>query len=374
MKLVVVSKVRNEGDIIESFCRYALAWCDELLIWDDGSTDNTIAILTRLVEDGLPIHLNVGTDYALEMWNARQKHMIDTLCDTAFRAREADIVVPLDADEFLITLDGESPRTVLEGLDLQKGYRVFWRTYVCDQAPSENARFLPEIYSDYRGPGFVEHYKSILTRTLYLEFSCLLDEGAHNLLCQRDPGAVIDLDDLRIAHYPIRDSYQAIAKVVLFELGQRLEGTQAKDLTSHYRVIYEKFLSTGAFSTSDLREISLQYEQEDSVVRIGEGDACIHGPIDTRFVGEPIRLRYTDYGMREKQFLADLVSGFERLISVAELENRAASERVMESVRYQLGAAIVDGVSSVRGALKLPEQLLRVSRSVWKRPTNRNRI
>lgn len=371
-KLIVVSKVRNEGDIIESFSRYALSWCDELLIWDDGSTDDTREILRQLVAEGLPILVNEGSDYRADTWRTRSVKMIADLSETAFQSRGADLVIPLDADEFLISLDGGSPRTVLQGVDPKGRHRIRWRTYLCDRAPSENATFLPEIYAYYRGPAFTEHFKVILTRHLYYDCGCFLAEGNHSFVCQREPGPKDELEALRIAHYPIRDPYQSITKAVLGELGFRLVEDRGR-AGDQWGDMYTRFKSSGWLSPNDLRELSLLYEQRPPYVLTEETKAGIYGPIDVGFSGERITLKYTDYGMREKTFLQDLVSGFEKLTEIAKREKEVASLRVMSSKRYKVGAAIIDGLTSMRGLMNLPATMARLFADVWRRPPKSKR-
>ena len=56
-KLVGLSMVRNESDVIETFVRHNLTLLDELHIIDHNSSDNTREILTLLKEEGLPLHI-----------------------------------------------------------------------------------------------------------------------------------------------------------------------------------------------------------------------------------------------------------------------------------------------------------------------------
>ena len=56
-KLVGLSMVRNESDVIETFIRHNLTLLDELHIIDHNSSDNTREILTLLKQEGLPIHI-----------------------------------------------------------------------------------------------------------------------------------------------------------------------------------------------------------------------------------------------------------------------------------------------------------------------------
>ena len=47
-KIAVITMVKNESDIIESFARHALSYADVLLVVDHNSTDETRKILELL--------------------------------------------------------------------------------------------------------------------------------------------------------------------------------------------------------------------------------------------------------------------------------------------------------------------------------------
>ena len=51
MKVVSITMVKNESDIIESFVRYYLNVVDEMIILDNGSTDETLKILNKLKDE-----------------------------------------------------------------------------------------------------------------------------------------------------------------------------------------------------------------------------------------------------------------------------------------------------------------------------------
>lgn len=48
MKIVSFTMVNNEAEIIESFVRYNYNFVDQMVIIDNGCTDNTIEIINRL--------------------------------------------------------------------------------------------------------------------------------------------------------------------------------------------------------------------------------------------------------------------------------------------------------------------------------------
>lgn len=54
-KIVAISMVKNEMDIIESFVRHTLGFADLLIVADHKSTDRTREILESLQAEGLPL-------------------------------------------------------------------------------------------------------------------------------------------------------------------------------------------------------------------------------------------------------------------------------------------------------------------------------
>ena len=54
-RIAVVSMVRNEADVIESFVRHCLSFADFIFVVDHMSVDDTGDILKALMQEGLPV-------------------------------------------------------------------------------------------------------------------------------------------------------------------------------------------------------------------------------------------------------------------------------------------------------------------------------
>jgi len=66
-KIFVVLATKNESDIIESYCRYNLTFCDGMIIYERQSSDNTNEIIRKLIAEGLPIQHRLMQNNAIRM-------------------------------------------------------------------------------------------------------------------------------------------------------------------------------------------------------------------------------------------------------------------------------------------------------------------
>ena len=84
-KIVLVTMVKNEADIIESFVRHSLTFADEIIIANHMSTDRTGEILASLLSEGLPLTIRELHEVELAhglvmtelMWEAIEEHGAD---------------------------------------------------------------------------------------------------------------------------------------------------------------------------------------------------------------------------------------------------------------------------------------------------------
>ena len=140
-KIAVITMVKNEADIIESFARHALSYADVLLVTDHSSTDETRKILELLQAEGLPIRIDTFTENGYF-----QSEVMTRLLYRAVEEENADIIVAADADEFLVLDDSEGGaeelRSVLQSLDATKWYSIPWVNYELQDSESGQEQFL----------------------------------------------------------------------------------------------------------------------------------------------------------------------------------------------------------------------------------------
>lgn len=312
MKIVSITMVKNEVDIIESFIRYHLNIVDEMIILDNCSSDETPLIINKLVDEGLPIIFFTSSNN-----NFTQSFKLGMLLNKVFNEHGADIVCVLDGDEFLISTNNLNPRDILKNLDLSEYYLVKWCTYV----PTENDSydfFIPKRITHVRDENLESFYKVIVTKEVYNNFSPKLEMGNHDLIFPNGetPQKNIDLN-LRIAHFPIRSREQCMSKVIVGWPDLISINTEHKSWGWHWKNIYEKIKSNQYLTIHDLENFAKYYALEDfdSDVKI------VNRPINLDFC-QDIDIKY----YRSLNYLRNVLDHFEefakQLVSFKRLLNK----------------------------------------------------
>ena len=98
-----------------------------MIILDKGSTDNTLTILKNLKKEGLHVFYFEDVDSKFE-----QDKKMTQLLKMAVDEFNADIIVTLDADEFITSNNLGNPRKILEKLESPNYYLVKWKIYIPD--------------------------------------------------------------------------------------------------------------------------------------------------------------------------------------------------------------------------------------------------
>lgn len=216
MKIVSFTMVNNESEIIESFVRYNYNFVDEMVIIDNGCTDSTIKIVRNLINEGFKITVY---DESLEAYN--QYRLDNKYLNKIINEIKPDIILPLDADEFLT--GSENPRDVLEGLDLNSIYYVTWRWYVMTEFDDKKEVFIPKRmnyclkraawnYSD--GTPVT---KAIIPAKYYKDLGLKLSMGHHTVF-GNDKVNIVNLDTLQFAHYRAISEQQLIYKTSCYTM------------------------------------------------------------------------------------------------------------------------------------------------------------
>lgn len=205
MKIVSMTLIGNESEIIESFIRYNANFIDQMFFISNCCIDNTVVIIRKLKEEGYPITLIEEPDITYEQRLRDYKYMrkIADECD-------ADWFINLDADEFL-TGTG-NPRKILEHLPLDKVYEVKWKNYVMTEKDDIREYFIPKrvIYGRQNNAAN-DVTKVILPMKVIKEHNVVMDTGHHHVSGE---GIFVEmLESIMIAHYPAISPRQYLFKL-----------------------------------------------------------------------------------------------------------------------------------------------------------------
>lgn len=243
MQIAVISMVRNEADIIESFVRHAASFADKLYIADHASIDGTYDILRQLAAEGLPLSVQQFDGSA-----QAQAEVMTNLMEQAF-ASEFDFVLPFDADEFLLPDGGQDMAWCREALlsvcrpaDI---YQLPWVTY--------------QTAEEYHGQQFILAMKSqresrpeelgklLLGREAWEKMGFRLSQGNHHALLPATDGLQrlkpLPLNGVHLAHFPWRSSDQAASKAAVGWLANVAKYSRQTNLANHWRKGFYRLLA-----------------------------------------------------------------------------------------------------------------------------------
>jgi len=260
MRLAAVSMVRNEGDLVEAFVHHNLRVVDRLYVVDHRSDDGTRDILRRLVADGLPLALEIDDQPA-----QRQPENLTRLARHAF-AEGAEVVFPIDADEFLKIPDRAAFERTLATLPPDLCAALEWQTYVPEPQPG----VAHPLAAARRRRAAEAHglYKIVLTRAFARAPAAVIGPGNHTVLMEgadqdvrRSPVRLARLPAsvAALAHFPVRSAQQIVRNVTVGWAAHRAAARGNPDVAFHWRELFETFAAHGPPTPARLREIALNY-------------------------------------------------------------------------------------------------------------------
>ena len=288
-KVWSVSMVRNEADIVEAFVRHNVALLDGMAIIDHGSIDGTLAILTELARERLPIILiKSATPGYL------QEQITTAAARDVFRQTGADFVMPLDADEFLKLRSRDAFDRALGAIPPRMNGLLHWLTYVPDFALARDGTIALLRSARRMAKERQIFHKALMSRYLLERPEAMLANGnhfvAHKLYGSSEdaePHARIRDEFAALAHVPIRSAAQFVTKVAVKKLG-RIAARYDWKADAASQAAYEAVLANRPVDDALLREHAVNW----SVPR----DRWI-APAEVELVDDPFllpfALRYT---------------------------------------------------------------------------------
>lgn len=244
-KVVSVSLIKNEEDIICSNIIHNSKAVDTMIILDNQSTDHTTEILRRLKDKGYNIeyHYDTTSDFQLiEKYDKLIKHAVNT--------HNADIILPLDADEFLAPID--TARKTLKHLPQEHAYHIYWQNYTPTINDNHYEPFIPCRITHRPPNNRSSFHKVIIPREIALNSTVTM--GCHSITPH---GHIEQLKDIYLAHYPIRTPQQLYEKVLKNYRAVEYDKTPGNH--HHVKEMYKQFISDGPPSWEDLPRLIYYY-------------------------------------------------------------------------------------------------------------------
>ena len=251
MKLAVVSLIRNEADVVETFLRHLGRLFDHAVLMDHGSSDGTSRYLAA-----------AASHYGWQHWHVavpgyHQQAFTTFALRHVFEHTDADYVFLLDADEFLDVPD----RATLEAglMPLAGNPRVVghlgWRNCVKLRASGPlglRTRF-------WMAPEASRHCKTILPRGLYEASGGQAHPttGNHDII----PGDGVPISYHRVTqllHFPIRSLQQLRLKAVCGTLSTIARTDRPLDELTHWFAMVDR-MSRAELSEADLIDMVAGY-------------------------------------------------------------------------------------------------------------------
>jgi len=234
-KLVAVTRMLNEEDIVEPLVRHHAALVDRHIVLDNGSTDRTLEILSGLIADNISLTIlhNPSSIFSETQFNT-------LLYRKAVEEYGADWVVFLDADEFIDARGVPDLRIFLDGVPA--GEQSVGLPMVDYEAPSpatENeANVVRRFTRRRRNPSGVW---KVVVRGNIGAGRVTVDAGNHFISIDGSPLAPAKQFVVPLAHYPVRSPYQLAAKVVTGRLKVLAAGRQevGQGRAAHYNDAFE---------------------------------------------------------------------------------------------------------------------------------------
>jgi glycosyltransferase involved in cell wall biosynthesis len=227
-KIVSVTRIFNEDDIVEAFIRHHAAHVDHMLFLDNGSTDRTLEILREMQAEGFSLKVFQNLSVSFDEIGSN-----GWCYQVASQIFGADWVVFLDADEFIAT-PNSVPLVTLLPTDAP-AITAKMINYGQTREDNANEPVVPwRMRWRYAGDTNVE--KLMLRGRLP---NIIVEAGNHGAFAagKKIPAALHK--DITLAHYPRRNGWQIVQKMAAGRLKAMAAGRAGMAHSGHYLSPFE---------------------------------------------------------------------------------------------------------------------------------------
>lgn len=337
MKIISLTMVGNESEIIESFVRYNSNFIDKMVIVSTCCTDNTLLIIRKLIAEGYPLELYEEPDISFEQKLLDNKYMKKIALE-----EDADLFIPLDADEF-ITGNG-NPRSIMESLPLDRVYALYWKNYAMSESDDVNEPFIPKRIINYKKK-FAGNAQSkvIIPFKMILANHICLATGHHYVYSERNTTEF--LENLMLAHYPATSMEQYVS---------RIYGNSIKFIT---------WMNRSNFDASHINEQIMQIESGYDLYKIANGYG-LDDDEKIEWVKDPIDLSFCKPGSLEIKYASLAVTNImHNLRSIGQLMALKAYNLELDKLEDpSKPCVLIFGINEFtnNGISGLPENLINI--------------
>lgn len=247
MRLVTISYIGNEEDIVESFVRHHVRIADRMIIVCTSTDDATAAILNDLQKEGLPIELS----FHQPEFHDQAQVLTDILHST-----DADWVLPLDADEFV---QCKKLHEALASLPQDRVTLLPWRTYVPMAGDNTAESDVRRRITHRRAEEDPQFFKILIPGALVQE-KPVIAAGNHALhhagTTHSYPTTITS--HITLAHFPVRSAAQIRRKASQGWLRTLAKPLRGERESFHWKDILDT-VGDKQLSQSDVTTIALQY-------------------------------------------------------------------------------------------------------------------
>ncbi|HEX3992497.1 MAG TPA: glycosyltransferase family 2 protein [Acetobacteraceae bacterium] len=258
-RIVALSMVKNEQDIIEPFVRHTSMFVDDHVILDNGSVDETRRILIDLMREIDGVIVTTCSEFGYSQ-SERMTRLLRS-CQTAFFA---DYVIFLDADEFISSATRAEFEAILCGIPAGGFGRIPWRTHVLapfDRDPDHND---PPRSMPWRRANEHARYNAVLRLDGKYWHDLVVAQGNHDVTSSTARAVpAVFLDGLYLNHFPLRSMDQFLAKSIvgwMAYLGKDAHAGKKGD-GYHWRHNFHLAVNGAPIRYEDLCDLSMRYDQ-----------------------------------------------------------------------------------------------------------------
>ena len=259
-RVVSISMVKNEADVIEPFVRHNLQFVDAMFILENGSVDTTREILLEMEREGLPL---VIIDDPVVGYAQGQKmtRLLAAITSTVF----PEFVVPLDADEFIRCESRPAFDQSLEAIAPGGSGTIEWVTYVLTPSQAADGVSNPPRDMTIRRTTEDPPYSKTILRTAGAYVPQFAFAQGNHSVSRIDDGSVdaIPVSGVALGHFPVRSAEQLESKAIVGWMGNLLHNPRARprNVAYQWRDAFDAAVAGDGIDPDQVAKASLLYAQ-----------------------------------------------------------------------------------------------------------------